>query len=80
MVHKRCGYRNRKISGCIRVWYDSNTFSKENKEKPIHFQQKIRRHFTMWMRKSSRNRWKHMETVGFFACFEIGLDGGKEYL
>ena len=20
------------------------------------------------------------ETVGFFACFEIGLDGGKEYL
>jgi hypothetical protein len=21
-----------------------------------------------------------METVGFFACFEIGLDGGKEYL
>lgn len=24
-----------KDSGCIRVWYDSNTFSKENKEKPI---------------------------------------------
>ena len=21
-----------------------------------------------------------METVGFFACFEIGLDGGEEYL
>ena len=56
----------RKIPGCIRVWYDSNTFSKENKEKPIHFQQKIRRHFTMWMRKSSRNR---LETVGFFCLF-----------
>ena len=31
----------------------------------------------MCMRKSSRNRWKRMETVGFFACFEIGLDGGQ---
>ena len=37
--------QERKIPGYIRVWYDSNTFSKENKEKPIHFQQKIRRHF-----------------------------------
>ena len=34
----------------------------------------------MCMRKSSRNRWKRMETVGFFACFEIGLVGGEEYL
>ena len=34
----------------------------------------------MCMRKSSRNRWKRMETVRFFARFEIGLDGGKEYL
>ena len=24
---------------------------------------------------NSRNRWKRMETVGFFTCFEIGLDG-----
>lgn len=34
----------------------------------------------MCMRKSSRNRWKRMETVGFSDCFEIGLDGEKEYL
>lgn len=72
--------QERKIPGYIRVWYDSNTFSKENKEKPIHFQQKIRRNFTIWMRKNSRNRWKRMETEGFFACLEIGLDGGMEYL
>lgn len=31
----------------------------------------------MCMRKSSRNRWKRMETVGFSDCFEIGLDGGE---
>lgn len=72
--------QERKIPGYIRVWYDSNTFSKENKEKPIHFQQKIRRNFTIWMRKTSRNRWKRMERLGFSDCFEIGLDGGKEYL
>ena len=46
----------------------------------MHFQQKIRRNFTIWMRKNSRKRWKRMERVGFFACLEIGLDGGMEYL
>lgn len=77
IVHKRCGYRNRKISGCIRVWYDSNTFSKENQRKTDTFSAENQETFH---HVDEEKQPESMETVGFFACFEIGLDGGKEYL
>ena len=48
---------------------ETDIFSAENQEVFYHVDEE-----------NSRNRWKRMETVGFFACFEIGLDGGKEYL
>ena len=61
---KRYGYRNGENPECIRVQYDSITFPKENKGKLIYFQQKIRRYFTMWMKKTAGiagNVWKRWD-------------------
>ena len=56
--------RNGENPECIRVQYDSITFPKENKGKLIYFQQKIRRYFTMWMKKTAGiagNVWKRWD-------------------